>query len=126
MERLRHDDDVSAGRIERDRLRSTLHGSRLRNSSAEMRNHLGQRLDRGHPVSQRNERPRQLACPGTQVDDVTRLVTHEPPHRILGIAGASSLIGLRDLAKRARPRLTRFGLHLPILRRVLRRRLELG
>ena len=88
VKRLRGRDDVSAPRCERDRLRPALHCCRLGHGRAEVRDHLGERLDRGDPVPKRDERACQLARSGTEVDDVERLHAHEPAHRILRIAGS--------------------------------------
>ena len=61
---------------------------------AELIEHLGKRLDRRHPVTERDERPRELARAGAEVDDVARLLTCEPAHGILGIAGTRTLVGV--------------------------------
>jgi hypothetical protein len=52
-----------------------------------MRDHLRQRLDRSHAVAERDERARQLSRSRSEVDDVERLIAHEPAHRSFGIAG---------------------------------------
>ena len=92
---------LSAG--ERDRLRLTRDGGHARNGRAEVRDHLRQRLDGGDPVPEGDERARQLAGPGAEIDDVARRLAREPAHGILGVAGPRALVGVGDAAERGAP-----------------------
>ena len=103
VERLRDRDDVGALRRKRDRLRSSLERRRLGNRRAELVEHLGERLDRRHPVTEIDERPRQLARAGAEIDDVARLLTCEPAHGVHGIAGARALVHIGNGAERGCP-----------------------
>ena len=53
-----------------------------------MREHLGERLDCGHPVPERDEGAGQLARPGAEIDDVERRGTDEPANGLVGISGS--------------------------------------
>ena len=64
--------------------------------------HLGQRLDRGDPVTERDETARQLSRSGAEVDDVARLVADEPAHRFVRVSRPSPLVGVRDTCERRR------------------------
>ena len=115
VERLGNRDDVGARVRERDRLRPTFHGGHLRNSVAEMREHLGERLDGRHPMPESNEGARQLARSRTEVDDVERLGAHEPAHRVIGIPRTGTLVGIRDSAERGALTWRSSGFMQPIL-----------
>ncbi len=65
---------------------------RLGHRRAELIEHLGKRLDRRHAVTQRDERPRQLARAGAEIDDIARLLACEPADGILGVAGTRTLV----------------------------------
>ena len=103
---------LSAG--ERDRLRSSLDGGRLGHRRTELVEHLGERLDGRHPMTEVDERPRQLARAGTEIDDVARLLAREPAHGVVGVAGTRALVDVGDAAERgcANPSLIRLGAHL--------------
>ena len=116
--------------LERDRLRPALDRGHAGNAGTEVSDHLGERLDRGDPVPESREGARQLARPGAEVDDVEWLGdierlcdrgrADEPAHRVIGIAGAGTLVGVGDRSERARARLACIAPHGRILRRSLR------
>ena len=54
-------------------------------ADAELVEHLGERLDRRHPVTEIDERPRQLARAGAEIDDVARLLS--PPSQRTASSG---------------------------------------
>ena len=100
VERLRGDDDVGGAVGQRDRLGAPLERPNVGQHRRELRAHLVQRLDRGHTVAERDERAGQLARSGTEIDDVGRLVAHEPADGLLRVSGAPALVGAGDLRER--------------------------
>ncbi len=102
MEGLRAGDDVGEGIRQRDHLRIAEDRARPRSLRGKKLQHLGQRLDRGDPVSERNETPRQLSRSGAEVDYVPRLVADEPAHRFVRVSRPSPLVGVRDTCERRR------------------------
>jgi hypothetical protein len=55
-------------------------------------------------MPERNEDPCQLSRPRSEVDDVARLVTHEPADRFVRIARPAALVRVGDLREgRRRP-----------------------
>ena len=65
---------------------------RLGHRRAELIEHLGKWLDRRHAVTQRDERPGELARAGAEIDDIARLLACEPTDSILGVAGTRTLV----------------------------------
>ncbi len=74
--------------------------------------HLRQRLDRRHAVAERDERARQLPRSGAEVDDVARLVSREPAHRLDRVVGPAALVRIGHVReRRVRPARARIAIH---------------
>ena len=69
-------------------------------TDASSRAHLVERLDRGHAVAERDERAGQLARARAEIDDVARLVAHEPADGLLRVSGAPALVRAGDVRER--------------------------
>ena len=68
------------------------------------REHLRERLDRGHAMPERNEDACQLSRPRSEVDDVERLVADEPADCFVRVAGPAAVVRVGDLREgRRRP-----------------------
>ncbi len=96
VERLGDGHDVRGLVVEGDRLGGARQRDRTGNGRPQLRQHLRDRLDRRHAMSERDERAGQLPRPCPEVDDVAGLAAGEPSDGLLGIAGARPLVHVRD------------------------------
>ena len=103
VERLGGDDCVGRLVAERDLLRGARDSLDTRHVRAQLVEHLLERLDSYHVVTERREQARQLAGARSEVDDPQRRLTGDPQRRFLGITGPRALVGVGDRTEGPRP-----------------------
>ena len=109
VERLPARHHVDAAVRQRDRLGRAVEGLHVGQRREQVLAHLVDRLDGDHAGAERDERARQLAGAGGEIEDIAAgsdlEALGEPCHRRLGIAGPAALVcvrGRREPTRRCR------------------------